>query len=662
MRKMDYMNIYDLSYQDDNSNNINTNNGSNKNSLSTSSHVMNSSDSGSSSCSLISSNSSCNNNNINDFHPMQISISSSSSHNNNDDHQFKQQQHEQRRENLLRYHVIIVSISYMLTMGMSGLVLCAIGSNVNDIAMQIGATNATILGISIIIIIIIPIIIISIIPSIIILIIIIIIPIITIIIILIIIMIIIPIITYIGGEIFLCRGIGTIIGTLSSSYLFQVFRGEHILIFGLIGIFSMLSLIPYSTSTIHLYIYFFILGLCSSTNDIGVNILTRKLHDKQAGPWLGANGIVFGMSAGIVPLIELITNNFETQYHILAGVTIFIACLLIYCINKRINGELLVDSIVRTESLSFILLDNCNNGVNDDVHCNDGSSSSNSGGIGNVSPNKSLSSPSNNLINVVVMDDTDNCDNDQVDNNKSSSKSQTPTTTSSTSSSSLTTTSLATSQMIIPNYYVESIIAWIVFFFIGGQVSFNAFIKIYLDEVHLIADNAINNYNNNKGGHVLGIFWFFVGIGRIIGVLDQRYLTDDNLIQHIILCCTIGTSALLLIALLPENIFIFWIGVIFYALFFGPCLSYAYDLNNRLTLRTDQSTIIVMRGVNMGASLVPYISGYIWDAMKKDPSTLMIMMAISMFIPLILVFYIQNIKDKIEERIFHADTLRRYFV
>jgi hypothetical protein len=59
---------------------------------------------------------------------------------------------------------------------------------------------------------------------------------------------------------------------------------------------------------------------------------------------------------------------------------------------------------------------------------------------------------------------------------------------------------------------------------------------------------------------------------------------------------------------------------------------------------------------------VPYISGYIWDAMKKDPSTLMIMMAISMFIPLVLVFYIQNIKDKIEERIFHADTLRRYFV
>lgn len=43
-------------------------------------------------------------------------------------------------------HVIFISITYMLTIGVSGLVLCAIGSNLEDIAKQIGSDNSTVLG------------------------------------------------------------------------------------------------------------------------------------------------------------------------------------------------------------------------------------------------------------------------------------------------------------------------------------------------------------------------------------------------------------------------------------------------------------------------------------------------------------------------------------
>ena len=152
---------------------------------------------------------------------------------------------------------LIVNSGYIATIGVSGLVLCAIGSNLNDISHQVQVD-----------------------------------------------------ITTLGGCAFMARGIGSILGSIASASIFHYFQGDQILQCGLVGISFLLSVIPSVTSARQLYVYFFLLGLCSSVNDTGCNIMVRRLRGLQAGPWLGMNGISFGMSAAIVPIVELISTQF----------------------------------------------------------------------------------------------------------------------------------------------------------------------------------------------------------------------------------------------------------------------------------------------------------------------------------------------------------------
>ena len=178
----------------------------------------------------------------------------------------------------LEKHVLFINITYILTIGVSGLVLCALGSNLNDISNRIGM-NATELG----------------------------------------------------GFLYLFRGIGCILGAMISSTIYYYFKkGDSVLLVGLLVIACMLMLIPFSTSSTQLYIYFFILGLCSAINDTGCTILTRKLRGRQAGPWLACNGISFGLSAALVPLVECLSNQFTIQYYLLA----ILICIVAYLVYK----------------------------------------------------------------------------------------------------------------------------------------------------------------------------------------------------------------------------------------------------------------------------------------------------------------------------------------
>lgn len=50
-----------------------------------------------------------------------------------------------------------------------------------------------------------------------------------------------------------------------------------------------------------------------------------------------------------------------------------------------------------------------------------------------------------------------------------------------------------------------------------------------------------------------------------------------------------------------------------------------------------------MRGINMGSSLVPYLSGYIWDYFNNNSIVFILILATSMIIPLILVQFVQGL-------------------
>ena len=148
----------------------------------------------------------------------------------------------------------ITSIGYMLAMGICGIVLVALGSTLSSLAANVGKTATEV------------------------------------------------------GTVFITRGFGAILGAIFSAKLYQWYSGNYVMLVGLLCISILLMMLPFNTSDVLLHVLFLFLGVGTAITDTGCQIMTRKLHGKTAGPWLGANTVSFGISGAFVPLIEIFTQ------------------------------------------------------------------------------------------------------------------------------------------------------------------------------------------------------------------------------------------------------------------------------------------------------------------------------------------------------------------
>lgn len=176
-----------------------------------------------------------------------------------------------------------------------------------------------------------------------------------------------------------------------------------------------------------------------------------------------------------------------------------------------------------------------------------------------------------------------------------------------------------------PHFYVEVVISIMVFCFIGGKVTTTAYLSTYVqDQGHM---------SKRQGSKLILILWLAITVGRLAGVQDQRYLTNDTLPQHLTVLCVGGALSMALVLVYPSSVTALCIGFAFYGLFNGPCVGYCYDLNNRITSPSEKSMAIVMFGLNFGASLVPYLTSLVWYR-GGGPLTLIVSTLLSMAVPL----------------------------
>ena len=157
-------------------------------------------------------------------------------------------------------HKWTMGITYMLAMGVCGTILVAIGSSLDDFAENCGTTSTDV------------------------------------------------------ASVFIARGIGAILGAIASAKLYMWYQGNFIMSFSLGSIAFLLVCLPFNTSTIGLHILFFLLGICTAITDTGCQIMTRKIHGKTAGPWLGANTVAFGIAGAIVPLIDRKSTRLNSSH------------------------------------------------------------------------------------------------------------------------------------------------------------------------------------------------------------------------------------------------------------------------------------------------------------------------------------------------------------
>jgi len=182
---------------------------------------------------------------------------------------------------------------------------------------------------------------------------------------------------------------------------------------------------------------------------------------------------------------------------------------------------------------------------------------------------------------------------------------------------------------VIPHYHVEIIIAVVVFFLVGGKVAMTAYLNDYVTETKVI-DGVYANA-------VVLVLWLSIACGRLLGIWDQRTLTDESCQNHLLVLLVSSVLMLCLIVSDYTSAMKLWIGVGLYGFVSGPCVGYCYDLLNRFTYPTELSMSIVMFGTNFGASVVPFAVPLIWAASSFGPKALMITVLLCSMAPIPLV-------------------------
>mmetsp|Transcript_56757 Transcript_56757/g.128651 ORF Transcript_56757/g.128651 Transcript_56757/m.128651 type:complete len:333 (-) Transcript_56757:57-1055(-) len=155
-------------------------------------------------------------------------------------------------------------------------------------------------------------------------------------------------------------------------------------------------------------------------------------------------------------------------------------------------------------------------------------------------------------------------------------------------------------------YVIEVLAAWEALWLIGGKVAATSYFTTYVDETQAISPGL--------AGLLIVALWVGISAGRLVGIVDQMFeLTTDRLYRHMYIQLWFGALGMAAILAFPNSSTALWFGVVAYGFFNGPTIGYVYDLCNRTTAASEKGMSIVMFGLNLGASLVPFAVSWTWE-------------------------------------------------
>src|SRR5262245_60543082 len=102
---------------------------------------------------------------------------------------------------------------------------------------------------------------------------------------------------------FTMRALGYLIGSVQSGFLYDRFRGHPIMALALLGLASLMALVPVTPLLVVVALIFLLLGIGEGVIDVGGNTLIVWTHGREVGPFMNGLHFCFGAGAFIAPLI-----------------------------------------------------------------------------------------------------------------------------------------------------------------------------------------------------------------------------------------------------------------------------------------------------------------------------------------------------------------------
>jgi len=201
------------------------------------------------------------------------------------------------------------------------------------------------------------------------------------------------------------------------------------------------------------------------------------------------------------------------------------------------------------------------------------------------------------------------------------------------------------------SYGVERTAAVVVFLVIGGQVAVTSYTVTYISEVW--------GGDEGEGMVALSLLWVAITAGRVAGLARQVYLSRrcDELdaaasltgskgpsahmapeaVNAVLfdLKCFLGTASLggILMVGAGQTRWVWVAGLLAFGAGNGPALGMVYDFAHRTTQHSESGTAVIMVGLNLGASLVPWAAAKIWS-LADAPVALSIVALVTVVLPL----------------------------
>ncbi|KAH8057082.1 hypothetical protein JL721_9820 [Aureococcus anophagefferens] len=184
----------------------------------------------------------------------------------------------------------------------------------------------------------------------------------------------------------------------------------------------------------------------------------------------------------------------------------------------------------------------------------------------------------------------------------------------------------------------EVLFGAICFWLLGGKVDATSYVTAYIQDSGIVADVL--------APYAVLTLWLSLIAGRLIGLkgqmtlIDMRSATGPNGSRHLALWLCMGTLGVLFVVAAHTSKVNFWIGLAVYGFGNGPSIGYCYDqrydLVNRISNSTVEGLVVIMMGLNVGSSLVPYTTSVIWS--ELGPGTLIWAMLVCVTVPLPLLY------------------------
>lgn len=173
----------------------------------------------------------------------------------------------------------------------------------------------------------------------------------------------------------------------------------------------------------------------------------------------------------------------------------------------------------------------------------------------------------------------------------------------------------------IPHYWAEVMVALLIFFVIGGGDAVTFYIETYVDDTGIIEPSL--------KAVILLVFYAMAAVGNVFGIIGQIGISDRMLSLELLVFAAVGGLGMFAVVCFPNSAKILWVGVALYGITTAPTVSYSFNIANRLSVHSAVSSAIVVLGMSLGISLLPYAASAIWQYYDA-PLILIVVAACSM--------------------------------